>query len=204
MSPLPQRKKSAEELHQLRDQLGIPPQAPPLASPLAPAAPALAYAPPPVAHEIPRSPSRPPKPVRSLRKSERDPAPPSRARQSTPSFSKIPARRHDTSEIQELRRRDALSRFSAAEHPLPFPLPAPRWVVIPGYLLALSGFACQYWQQIPLPATASAAGLALLVSLYILLRRPLSRHHSGFISIITLLVLVFAALHYFPHLRHAS
>jgi hypothetical protein len=142
--------------------------------------------------------------VRSLRKSEREPAPQKRRSQSSSSFSKIPARRHNNDEIERLRRRDAIARFSAAEHPIPFPLPAPRWITIPGYLIALSGFACHYWKEIPLPVTAGTAGLALLVSLYLLLRRPLSRHHAGFLAIITLFVLVFAALHYFPHLRHAS
>jgi hypothetical protein len=198
MSPLPQRKKSAEELNQLRGGLGIP-NLP--ATPVPPPAPEVARTPMPAA---PEPPPRPPKPVRSLRKSEREPAPQHRSRQSTSSFSKIPARRHNSDEIQQLRRRDAIARFSAEDHPLPFPLPAPRWITIPGYLLAFFGFSCHYWTNIPLSATAGAAGLALIVSLYILLRRPLSRHHAGFIACTTLFVLVFAALHYFPHLRHAS
>lgn len=105
----------------------------------------------------------------------------------------------------EMRRREALSQFNIKGVPTLFPFPAPRWVIIPGYLAALAGFACQYGkQEIPLTATAITAGVALLIALYILVRRPLSRHHAGFIGIITLLALVFAALHYFPYLRHAS
>lgn len=207
MSPLPQRKKSVEELNQLRDQLGIHLQTPPVApAPATPAPPAPAIAQSPLPATIPQIapiPASAPKPVRSLKRSEREAAPRQRPAR-TSSFSKIPARRHDSNEIQELRRRDALSRFSAEEHPLPFPLPVPRWVTIPAYLCALFGFACHYWTEIPLYATAGSAGLALLVSLYILVRRPLSRHHAGFLASITLFVLVFAALHYFPHLRHAS
>lgn len=201
MSLLPQRKKSAEELSQLRDQLGISPHPQPLApsaSPQMPEAAALATLAP-EAH----FPRKAPKPVRSLRRSEREPSPSRRNSQPT-AFSRIPAKRHSSDEIAELRRREALAQFNTSGKTNLFPLPAPPWVIVPGYLFALSGFACQYWkQEIPLAATAATAGVALLFALYILLRRPLSRHHAGFISSITVFALVFASLHYFPHLRHA-
>lgn len=222
MSLLPQRKKSAEELNQLRDQIGIFPQQA-AAAPTAAQAPVPAPAPSPEPSSVATSaptpaPAEPasripaaapqaasaPKPVRSLRRSERDPSP-SRRSASSSSFSAIPARRHNINELADMRRRQALAQLNTSKAPALFPFPAPRWVIVPGYLAALAGFACQYWQhEIPMTATASTAGVALLIALYILVRRPLSRHHAGFIAIITLLALTFAALHYFPYLRHAS
>jgi hypothetical protein len=49
-------------------------------------------------------------------------------------------------------------------------------------------------------------GAAWLIAAYITWRKPLSRHHAGFISAVAGLVLVFALLYYFPNLNpaHAS
>jgi hypothetical protein len=45
---------------------------------------------------------------------------------------------------------------------------------------------------------------ALLISIFIFARRPLSRHHSAFIAAMALFVIVFGALHYFPNLQHGT
>ena len=42
------------------------------------------------------------------------------------------------------------------------------------------------------------------VAAFIGARKPVSRHHAAFISVLSLFVLVFGALHYFPYLRHAT
>jgi len=196
MNALPQRKKTTEEPSRLRDGLGI-------RQPQASMAPHAHSTQGQMAYTQPAQPPRPPKPVRSLRRAERDPAATKRHHQAAPPYSPIPARRHSREEIQDLIRRDALARLSFQAPPLPFQ-PAPLWLTAPGYLLAVSAYACLYWTEIPLPATAVLAIMALLIAAYILLRRPLSRHHAAFIGITTLFAIVFAALHYFPQLRHAS
>jgi K+-transporting ATPase A subunit len=44
----------------------------------------------------------------------------------------------------------------------------------------------------------------MLVAAFIGIRKPISRHHAAFIAVIALFVIIFGALHYFPHLRHAT
>jgi uncharacterized YccA/Bax inhibitor family protein len=46
--------------------------------------------------------------------------------------------------------------------------------------------------------------ISLAVAAFIGFRKPMSRHHAAFISVLSLFVLVFGALHYFPSLRHAT
>ena len=203
MSALPQRKKTTEELSQLRDGLGIR-QNPAGGAAQHPAGTAHHAAPAQSQMAQTYSPPPPPKPVRSLRKSERDPAPRKRQQPNAHPYSSIPGRRHSGDELRELQRREALARLGLQAPPPPFRPPAPLWLTTPGYLLALSVYACLYWTEIPLPVTAGLAVVASLVAAYILLCRPLSRHHAAFIGITTLFAVFFAALHYFPYLRHAS
>ena len=197
MSSLPQRKKTAEELSQLRDGLGIHRHQGSPAHHTSPAQGQMAF-------PQPVQPPRPPKPVRSLRRAERDPAPEKRHQPTAQPYSCLPSRRHSRDEIRDLMRRETIARLGQQPPALPFAPPAPLWLTTPGYILAVSAYACLYWTEIPLPVTAGLAGLASLVAAYILLCRPLSRHHAAFIGITTLFAIVFAALHYFPHLRHAS
>ena len=221
MSLLPQRKKSPEELAKLRESLGVPgfpasQQEPPPepatdtvvathhtaivehhpASPSAPPEPAapqdLSPAPPPAA----------PKPVRSLRKSEQGEAPDARP-SGLPESSKLPVHRHSDREIAELRRREALQMMNSAP-PNPKFIPAHPALIAPGYVLALAGALCFFWETFPLAATAGCAAAAIAIAATIARLRPLSRHHAAFIAILALLVLVFSALHFFPQLRHAT
>ena len=251
MSLLPQRKKTAEEIAKLRENLGVPalpaeasdPPATPPVEALVPThheatvvaaaveaaeTPHIEPAPAPIPHgpkpvhslkrseripapsaeETPAETPTPepapgsPKPVRSLRKSEQIPVlKPAPAKPSADS--KIPFHRHSDDEIAEIRRRDALAMMNA-HVPNPKLAAAHPALLIPGYLLAIAGGSCFFFYEVPMAATAGCAATALLISGFIFVRRPISRHHAGFIAIIALLVLVFGALHFFPQLRHAT
>ncbi len=255
MSFLPQRKKSAGEIAKLRASLGIPgipaggddtaapahaaavfhepadtivpahheaivvhsPEAPPSASLPAPVLhgpkpihslkrseriPALSIEEPPPA-ERPAPPPRRPKSVRSLRKSERIVVQTTKDAAEIPVDSRLPAQRHSDRELNELRRREALAMLTPAAVN-PQPTAAHPAVLVPGYLFAAAAAGCFYFYQLPLSATAGCAAAALLIAAFIFQFRPLSRHHAAFIAAITLLVIVFGALHYFPQLWHAT
>jgi hypothetical protein len=223
MSLLPQRKKSPEEIAKLRESLGIaapPPGAPeemPLQTEPTTAAPKSVHSLKkseripalPLDGPGPASPvaSKPPitaplpRPVRSLRKSEQTPVIPVLIPE--PSLdSKIPVHRHSDRELNELRRREALAMMTPAANPrLSIAHPA---LLAPGYLFALAGAVCFYFYQLPLATTAACVAAAMIFAVFIFLRRPISRHHAAFIAVLTLFVAIFAALHYFPQLRHAT
>jgi hypothetical protein len=143
--------------------------------------------------------AREPKPVRSLRKSERVPVEP---HPESPPDSPLPHQRHSDREIAEIRRREALAVMNMPPNPKLFP--AHPGVIIPGYLSATAGAAGFYFYQFPIVATLAFVAISLAVAAFIGIRKPMSRHHAAFISVISLFVLVFGALHYFPSLRHAT
>ena len=77
-------------------------------------------------------------------------------------------------------------------------------IIAIGYLLALAG-VCSFWiEGYPLIAIAGGGAAALILAGFLAVRRPVSRHHAGFISAIAVLVGVFATIHHFPELRHAA
>ncbi|RPJ33747.1 MAG: hypothetical protein EHM17_09200 [Verrucomicrobiaceae bacterium] len=236
MSPLPQRKKSPEEIARLRETLGIPGSAPQVMEideqgvpPVDTIVPAnheatvvhtaeAAALPKPAAqpvHSLKRSergnvpetmdpapvlpPAREAKPVRSLRKSEQLPA---ASHPESPPDSNLPHLRHSDREIAEIRRREALALMNARPNPKLFP--AHPALIIPGYLSAIAGAVGFYFYQFPIAATLAFATVSLVVATIIGIRKPISRHHAAFIAVMALFVLVFGALHYFPHLRHAT
>ncbi|MES2997017.1 MAG: hypothetical protein V4733_09435 [Verrucomicrobiota bacterium] len=233
MNPLPQRRKTAEELAKLREDLGIPAEAPssysamvPPPAPLPPPKPATAITNrTPAALEIhgPEEtvlpPAREPKPVRSLRRSERIPPlePHPRA---IASASPIPSVRHSDAELQEIRR---LSAIRDLQHTPPdFRMtPARPAVLTAAYLFAATGIAIsmpQVYRHLvpsfftlgglqmthPILFVAAAESLALIIALWVWLRRLYSRHHSGFLAIIAFFTLFFATLHFFPRFLHGS
>jgi hypothetical protein len=239
MSPLPQRKKSSEEIVRLRESLGIPgaehheepgpPKAGPAVDIIVPAnheapvihenAPAELPKPPhQKVHSFKRSeqvtvgqeahgsaptvPSPSPresKPVRSLRKSEWKPV---EAQPESPPDSPLPHHRHSEREIAEIRRREALAVMNTPPNARLFP--AHPAIIIPGYLSAIAGAAGIYFYQFPIAATLGFVTVSLALAAFIGIQKPISRHHAAFISVISLFVLVFGALHYFPSLRHAT
>lgn len=257
MSLLPQRKKSPEEIAKLRESLGVPGASPDandgsessrpaadseVVDTIVPAAHEAAVVHPEPVESLP-SPvpapvSRGPKPIHSLKRSERVPSPhvddapavqiavaecvaesaPKLVRslkksEQGPVFqpdptatssldSKIPFHRHSDKEIAEIRRREALAMMQA--RPNPKLAVAHPGLLAPGYILAIAGASCFYFYEFPMEATAGCAAAALLIAGFIFLRRPISRHHAAFIAVIALFVIVFGALHYFPHLQHAT
>lgn len=142
---------------------------------------------------------REPKPVSSLRKSERATVEP---RPEPPPDSPLPHHRHSDQEIAEIRRREALFQMNAQPNARLFP--AHPILIVPGYLSALSGAAGFYFYQFPIAATLGFVTVALALAAFIGMRKPMSRHHAAFISVISFFVVVFGALHYFPSLRHAT
>lgn len=198
MSPLPQRKKTAEELAQLRETLGVP------TPPSADSSPAPSSAAQPEVDPEPVRPASPPKPVRSLRKSEREPvssSPRSSAPRAAKAAGSLPARRHSDRDLNEMRLQQAFATRppighlqSLAAHPA---------VLGFGYLLTAASALCAWRLQDYWP-TAAAAGGALVLAVYIFIRKVRSRHHAGFIAVLVLFILAFAALYHFPQLRHAT
>ena len=150
---------------------------------------------------VPANPSHLPKVVRSLRKSEQAPITPANIH-TPPADSSLPVHRHSDEELNEIRRQAALAPQSQALHPAL--TTAHLAVVIPGYLFALGGAVCFYDYEITIGITAGCVAAALLVSGFIFLKKPLSRHHAAFIAVMSLFVIVFGALHYFPQLRHGT
>ena len=114
MSPLPERRKTAEELAELRANLGIPGEAPPPPDvqngpPVAPPRPKR-----PGTSATPASPAKPSAPVesepapepkeryvKSLKRSERGPVPPPKAPEPV-AGSKLPLHRHSDDELKQL------------------------------------------------------------------------------------------------------
>jgi hypothetical protein len=245
MSLLPQRKKSAEELAKLRETLGIPGAAAEPGETPAPAAPApradhvetivpaihqaalVEDGDPPHLQTEPAAPVAGPKPVHSLKRSERMPAapvptpvaasrgakpvrslrksehlPPAAPLPESPPDSRLPHQRHSDREIEEIRRREVLSMMNAAPNPRLFP--AHPAMILPGYLFPPAAAAGIWFYQIHIAATAMLAILSLAIAGVILWRKPVSRHHAAFIAVLALFLIVFSALYYFPQLRHAT
>jgi hypothetical protein len=144
--------------------------------------------------------SRAAKPVRSLRKSEQ--LPPAAPHPESPPDSRLPHQRHSDREIEEIRRREVLSMMNAAPNHRLFP--AHPAIIIAGYLFPPAAAAGIWFYQIPLAVTAVSAVLSLAIAGLILWRKPVSRHHAAFIAVLAVFLIVFSALYYFPHLRHAT
>lgn len=223
MSELPQRRKSQEEIAQLRESMGVPvnppaavkiettPAIPIVSEPLPTPASRqvrslkkseqIAVMPAVIAEAFPsftKAPA-PPKPVRSLRKSEQITPSPKAPRFS--SHSNLPGHRHSDRELKEIRRQAAIQ--SQTHSVPPKPLRAHPSLYAPGYLLALAGGICIYQNlryYMPLACAVAAVALAC----FVFFQRPHSRHHAAFISIGALFLIIFGALYYFPQLRHAS
>ena len=237
MSLLPQRKKSAEEIAELRGNLGVPAQssdnetsafadAAPLPKIDADAfdlkkvelpvedfsfVPTLAIDPsvdnPPAFEAVPALPSEPVAAKLVVEEPKHEPksasvAPVALEPQDIDADGKIPNRKRSTDEIERLRRQIAIAQVEQVydprlqkAHPL---------LVAMGYLPVLIGASIAYFYAQPIQVTAPFVGFSLLVALFILIRKPISRHHAGFIFAICFLAIAFGTLHYFPQLQHAA
>jgi len=204
MTPLPQRKKTAEEIVQLRDQLGVPAvvedQEPERQEPERVATTSAAKPSSPPAQQATVSPQSglwlpPPSYPEAMRL--KSPAPQADQR-------KLPIKRRSNEELEEMRRREMLSKINGpAPTNIKFMAAHPA-LIAGGYLLAAVGL-CGFWiKTYPWIAIIIGSVLALAVAGFMALRRPVSRHHAGFISMISVLVGVFSTIQHFPQLQHAS
>ena len=144
-----------------------------------------------------------PKPVRSLRKSERIPS--SRS-VSTSTNSNLPTQRRTEKELSQLRRSQPITTAPVTHL---IALTAHPFMVGLGYFLVFGAALMPFlgrWMEIDIPYIVLALMCAggFFISGFIFLKKKRSLHHAGFIAMIALLVLVFAALYYFPNLRNAS
>jgi hypothetical protein len=207
MSLLPQRKKSAEEIAELRGNLGVPTQsraddtaafadAAPLPKIDADAfdlkevkspvedfsfVPNLAIDP-----SIHNEPAL-----------EAEPAP-----ENVESDGKIPTRKRSPSEIDHLRRQIAFTQVEQVYDPRL--QKAHPFLVALGYIPVLIGASIAWFYNPPIIVTAPFVATSMLVALYLLLRKPISRHHAGFIFAICFLAIAFGILHFLPQLQHAA
>lgn len=199
MSLLPKRKKSVEEITQLRENFGIPLEPDPSPAEiekiipntheavLEPSAPTIPAA---------EKPSKAPKQVRSLRKSEQGPLPTS----SVSVEARVPYQRHSEGEIKEFHRREALALLNATAA-ANIRRPAHPALLIPGYLATLIAAIGFHYYEFQMMVTASCLVVSLFIAIWVFIRNPYSRHHAAFISIAVLFTAVFAALRYFPQLN---
>ena len=141
------------------------------------------------------------KTVRSLRKSEQVPLTPA-VIHTPPADSNLPVHRHNDQELNQMRRQAAIAMQAPT---VPFrDITAHLALLIPGYLFALAGGVCYYFYELPISIASACVAIALIIAGFIFLKKPFSRHHAAFISVISLFVIVFGALYYFPQLRHGT
>ncbi len=198
MNPLPQKKKSAEEIAKLREDMGLPPG-------IVEATPEPEPAPESIVQPEPPRPRTEPKPVRSLRRSERqEPAEPHIS--STESWaSSLPAQRRSENELEKIRQREAMQALVTDVPPAVAQLQAitAHPVVLSlGYVLVVGGalgfIAVEDYAMVKPEVYALSGSIGgLLVALFIALKKVRSRHHAGFIAMIALVVLVFTVFHHF-------
>lgn len=253
MSLLPQRKKSPEELARLRDSLGVPgaprqvderqdAAEPPARkavevdtivasnheAALVHPAETIQLAPQPA--ETPGG----PKPVHSLKRSERLPVASATAVAGTaPPAVTLDVR--SPKPVRSLRKSEQLPLPPQPESPPDSNLPHQRHsddeiaeirrrevlammnaqpdaklfpahpaLIVPGYLATLIGALGLYFYDFSILTTSACVTASLLLAAFIAIRKPISRHHAAFIAVIALFVIIFGALHYFPQLRHAT
>ncbi len=214
---LPERRKTAEEIAKLRESMGIP-GATPEEAPAAEETPATSLFEPLPEEDLPPPPE--PKPVRSLRKSETIPVERKAAAPRDKSAA-IPVRRHSDRELMEMRRVQVTPPDQAIAYIQHLAVPWP--LVALGYLLplfgALAGWFAAWSPGVPEPdfpaewigdlsrkpwiGTAGFSALAVFCALglalagWIALKKPRSRHHAGFITLIAILVAVFSIINQF-------
>lgn len=218
MSKLPQRKKTPEEIAMLRESMGLGGPAPafppspelqPHAAPAPQPSPSLPQVAP-GTPAIPPAAPRPPveaKPVRSLRRSEREPSA-AQAPRPAPSVgsTQLPVQRHSDAELNQLRRIQSLTNqapgafvIAKIAHPI---------LVGLGYLCVVSAailpIVNHFFTSISMYVPAGLCLAGLVIAAFIFFKKKLSRHHAGFITTIAVFTLIFGSLYYFPHIWNAT
>jgi hypothetical protein len=166
-----------------------------------------------------------PKVVRSLRKSEQAPLAPRvtdpAAKVVRVEAAPLPQQRHSDRELMEMRRVQAAPPDLAISHIRHLAVPWP--LIALGYLLPLTGalfawlaawtpdvppmdFPAQWMADLSRQPWLGKAGFGLLSGLCglgllfagtVAWKKPRSRHHAGFITIIAVLILAFGIIHHF-------
>jgi hypothetical protein len=197
---IPQKKKTPEEIAALREGLGMPPEAaPPPPPPLnqessAPIAEPIVHLDPPPAPVQPKRVE--PKPIHSLRKHD----PPLAPAPATTQRTELPTGRHDSRDISQIRKREALA---ALQQPSMDPAAylrkqtASLFICLPGYLLAIAAGIAAY-QRFHYITPVALLTISAFIMVFIAWQKPRSRHHAALLFIIVFLTLVFGALHYAP------
>jgi hypothetical protein len=226
VSPLPERRKTPEELAELRESLGI--SAAPEKTPEAEKddLQAAVFSPPAESESaLPESTAETEPTIHSLRKSARLPVDQPKPQKSQGGGA-LPTRRHTDEELMRLRRMQSTATGAAIEDLGRKTLSTPGLVLgytavgLAAVLLMLDAwwltrtpildlpfdwlrsFVEVEWHALSMKAgIGGLAGGGLLFAGWIAWRRPLSRHHAGFLTIMAMLVLVFATLYFFPNLH---
>ena len=224
---LPERRKTAEEIAKLREDMGIPGAT---AAPVETAPGPAASRPEPddgdAAGEGGEAAPRPAaKAVRSLRKSEQAPVAPAGSAPRE-NGGAIPARRRSERELMELRRAQATPPDQSIAYIRNLAVPWP--LVALGYLLPLGGgllgwlsvwtptvmepdFPAMWMADLSREPWLGSAGLGALLGLclaglllagWFAWKKPRSRHHAGFIAVIAVLIIVFALVLKFAPAAH--
>lgn len=217
MTPLPQRKKTAEEISQLREQLGVPAAIPistKMETEMEPSLPARKKPTQPETIEfhklIHSDGSKEPVPLAGYVKTAAASSSVTRPRpeieigedyeKDQELDSQIPTRKRTALELDEMRHREMLRQL-ATEPPknIKFMSCHPAGITA-GYLLAGVGSTGFWVDFYPWSATITGSLLAMLLAGFIALRRPISRHHAGFITATAVLVAIFTSIHHFLHI----
>ncbi len=117
----------------------------------------------------------------------------------------LPAKRHDSGDIAQIRKREALAKLA---DPVPDPMvllkkiTAGPLLLIPAYLLAI-GAAATAWQRVHHVTPIVLLVLCSALALFIFIRKKRSRHHAAILAIMILMTLAFGGLHYAPLFQHA-
>jgi hypothetical protein len=194
---IPQKKKTPEEIAALREGLGMPPEPtppPPDQESSAPIVEPIVHLDPPPAPVQPKKVE--PKPIHSLRKHD----PPLAPAPATTNRTELPTGRHDSRDISQIRKREALA---ALQQPGMDPVAylrkqtASPFLYVPGYLLAIAAGIAAY-QRFHYITPSVLLAISAFILVFIAWRKPRSRHHAALLFIIVFLTLVFGALHYAP------
>lgn len=176
---LPEQKKTPEEIAALRGKLGIPTLLP------------NQEAEPPVLVATPK-----PGPLSAI-----EPIPEPVIEPARDPITGLPLSRHTNDELDRIRRR---GMFETQDEAIRLPVRRERtWIIIVGYLFAMSA-AIPVYHSLPMLLPLAMEVLSLAFAAYLFFMRPYSKHHGAFIGIVVLFVLTYAALQYFPQLRHAT
>ena len=125
-------------------------------------------------------------------------------------MAKIPEKKRDRQELQEMRNRNAFAVRPPVELLQSQALPKP--ILILFYFLAATAAGLVTYAFSPhglvlagyFMVGITCAVIVMLMAVFIFLKKPRSRHHAAFLAIISLLVLVFGSVYYFEQFEQQT